>query len=82
VSSTLHGEPGVDKNWESGLAQWQSGDTWGTGLNNPYVPKSVTPHVHSDNRVDDVINKETGLSNGKGSLEPKVNLGGSRIDGR
>jgi hypothetical protein len=82
ITPTLKGEPGVDKNWEGGLAQWQSGDTWGTGLNNPYVPKSVTPHVHSDNRVDDVVNRETGLSQGKGSMEPKVNLGGSRIDGR
>jgi len=55
----LKGEPGVDKNGESGLDMWQSGDTW-PNLQNPYVPKSVTSstyHVKSDNRVDDTLSK-------------------------
>ncbi len=79
---TLHGEPGVDKNWESGLDMIGGGDTW-PALQNPYVPKSIKPHVNSDNRVDDVENRWKDLeSGGAGSLEPKVKLGGSRIDGR
>jgi len=46
------------------------------------VPKSIKPHVHSDNRVDDVISKDLDLGNGKGSMEDKVTNTGKRIDGR
>lgn len=53
ITPTLKGEPGVDKNYESGLDMWQSNDTF-PNIQNPYVPKSVKPHVSSDNRVDDV----------------------------
>jgi hypothetical protein len=49
---TMKGEPGVDKNHESGIDMWQSNDTW-PALQNPYIPKSVRVNVKSDNRVDD-----------------------------
>jgi hypothetical protein len=52
---TMKGEKGVDKDWNSGIDMWQSGDTW-PSLQNPYVPKSVKVHVNSDNRVDDQTN--------------------------
>jgi hypothetical protein len=78
---TLHGEPGVDKNWDKGLDMYQTDDTF-PSLENPYVPKSVKPHVHSDNRVDDVENRSKDLEVGTGSLEPRVKFGGSRVDGR
>jgi hypothetical protein len=81
ITPTLKGEPGVDKNWESGLDMWQSGDTW-PNIQNPYVPKSVKPHVNSDNRVDDKENRWTDVEDGRGSLEPKVTLNGKKIDGR
>jgi hypothetical protein len=48
---TMSGEPGVDKNGDTGLGQMQ-GDTW-PELSNPYVPKSVVPKINSDNRVVD-----------------------------
>lgn len=60
---TMKGEPGVDKNWESGLDMYQTGDTY-PSLNNPYVPKSVKPHVNNDNRVDDIENGWTDLEVG------------------
>jgi hypothetical protein len=81
ITPTLKGEPGVDKNYETGLDMWQSGDTW-PSLQNPYVPKSVKPHINSDNRVDDKENRWTDVETGTGSLEPKVTLGGKKIDGR
>lgn len=52
---TMKGEKGVDKDADSGLGQWQSSDTW-PSMDNPYLLKSVKPHVNSDNRVDDVEN--------------------------
>ncbi len=45
---TLKGEPGVDKNSDSGLGQVQ-GDTW-PGLQNPYVPKAETPQSYKMNK--------------------------------
>ncbi len=48
---TMSGEPGVDKNSDSGFSQMQ-GDTW-PELTNPYIPKSVEPKINSDNRVID-----------------------------
>jgi hypothetical protein len=81
ITPTLKGEPGVDKNWESGLDMIQNGDTW-PNLQNPYVPKSVKPHVHSDNRVDDKENRWTDLAHGKGSFENGVGWGAPRVDGR
>lgn len=48
---TMSGEPGVDKNSDSGFSQMQ-GSTW-PELTNPYVPKSVEPKINSDNRVID-----------------------------
>lgn len=48
---TMKGEPGVDKNSDSGFSQMQ-GNTW-PELTNPYVPKSVEPKINSDNRVID-----------------------------
>lgn len=48
---TMSGEPGVDKNGDSGIGQTQ-GDTW-PELTNPYIPKSVEPKINSDNRVID-----------------------------
>ena len=61
---TMKGEPGVDKNSDSGLGQWQSGDTY-PSMDNPYLPKSVRKYVNSDNRVDDVENR-VGLSASNG----------------
>lgn len=52
---TMKGEKGVDKDWESGEAMWQSKETW-PNLQNPYVPQAVRVHVNSDNRVDDKVN--------------------------
>lgn len=48
---TMSGEPGVDKNSDSGFSQMH-GNTW-PDLTNPYVPKSVEPKINSDNRVID-----------------------------
>ncbi len=82
ITPTLKGEPGVDKNWESGLDMWQNDSTW-PSLQNPYVPSSVKPHVNSDNRVDDKENRWVDIeSGGRGSLEPQVKWGGKRVDGR
>lgn len=46
---TMKGEPGVDKNHDSGFAQ-EHGDTW-PELQNPYIPKAVMPKMKSDNLV-------------------------------
>jgi len=51
---TLKGEPGVDKNSDSGLAQMQD-DTW-PSLQNPYVPKAETAQTYKMNK-----GKETDL---------------------
>jgi len=45
---TLKGEPGVDKNSDSGLTQVQ-GETW-PSLQNPYVPKAETPQTYKMNK--------------------------------
>ena len=45
---TMKGEPGVDKNSDSGLAQVQ-GDTW-PSLTNPVVPKAETPQTYKMNK--------------------------------
>jgi hypothetical protein len=45
---TMKGEPGVDKNSGSGVAQWQSGETW-PSLQNPNVPKAETPQTYKMN---------------------------------
>lgn len=80
VTPTLKGEPGVDKNMESGLDMYQTGDTF-PSLNNPYVPKGIKPHVNDTNRVDDREVKGNDLTFGSGPGSD-VGLGGSRIDGR
>lgn len=48
---TMKGEPGVDKNSDSGLTQVQ-GDTW-PSLQNPYVPKGETAQSYKMNRGKD-----------------------------
>lgn len=55
---TMKGEPGVDKNSDSGLTQVQ-GDTW-PSLQNPYVPKAETPQTYKMNKgkeADLVVDK-------------------------
>ena len=51
---TMPHDTGVDKDSDSGLAQWQDGDKCWPGLQNPYCPVAVKKQVNSDNRVDDV----------------------------
>jgi hypothetical protein len=55
---TMKGEPGVDKNSDSGLTQVQ-GDTW-PSLQNPYVPKAETAQSYQMNHgkeADLVVDK-------------------------
>lgn len=78
---TLKGEPGIDKNMETGLGMYQSDDTF-PNIDNPYVPKSVRVHVSDSNRVDDKENRSTDIEYGTGSFSPQVRLNGKRIDGR
>jgi hypothetical protein len=49
---TLKGEPGVDKNTDSGLTQVQDSDTW-PNLQNPYCPKAETPQSYKMNKGND-----------------------------
>jgi hypothetical protein len=60
---TMKGEPGVDKNHDSGFSQMH-GDTW-PELQNPYVPKSISVwKMKSDNLI---VDKGTGsLPSGPG----------------
>jgi hypothetical protein len=53
---TLKGEPGVDKNSDSGFAQDGGSDTW-PNLQNPYCPKAETPQSYKMNngKEDDLV---------------------------
>lgn len=48
---TMKGETGVDKDWKSGFAQIQNGDTW-PNLKNPNVPDSKTPKMKNGAGTD------------------------------